>query len=372
MLRFLATAIIFLVAGGAIGRFVLAPKPPPKQQIQVKPSDRVYLNWRLVSVWPTGLPVYGTLARRLATQLQTATGGAITFTLVEPGKDNLPGDCFKHLKAGENAVGAKVNACWSAPVLWAKQNRSLPLFGGAPFGPNAAELMAWITLGGGQELLDEIYQRHGLKSIVCGIAAADGGGWFRKQVTKVDDLKGLRMRIFGLGARVMEKLGVATRHMTGKQLVGALQSGQIDAAEYSMPAIDVGVGFHKLVSNYYFPGWHQPTQPLELLVSLRVWKSLPETVRSSIEAVCGDNFRYGLAESLAIQASALRELRARGVSIRPWPKEVLAALRKAWAEVVKEEIAVDPGFKKVWDSLSSFRAEHVDWQRLSTLPYEGE
>lgn len=372
MLRFLATAIIFLVAGGAIGLFVLAPKQKPAEKIQVKPSDRVYLNWRLVSVWPTGLPIYGTLARRFAQQLQTASGGALTFTLIEPGKDNQPGDCFEHLKSGENKVGAKVNACWSTPTYWIRKNRSLALFGGHPFGPDPEELIAWITFGGGQELLDEIYQRHGLKSIVCGVAAADGGGWFRKPVTSVEDFKGLRMRIFDLGGRVMEKLGAKALHMTGKQLLGALQSGQIDAAEYSMPAIDVGVGFHKLVTNYYFPGWHQPAQPLEMLVSLRAWKALPETVRSSIESACGDNFRYGLAESRALQASALRELRARGVTVRRWPAPVLAALRKAWAEVVKEEIAVDPGFKKVWDSLSSFRAEHADWNKLTRLPYVGE
>ncbi len=262
----------------------------------------------------------------------------------------------------------KRKACWGSPAYWYRHERALVLFGGAPFGPGARELVAWYGFGGGEELLNEIYARHGMKSILCGVAPADAGGWFRKPVKNVESLKGLRMRISGLGARVLEKLGVTTRHLDGNQIINALRTGQIDAAEHSMPAIDVGVGFHKLVNNYYFPGWHQQAVFLELLISLPVWKGLPETSQSTIRSVCGDNFRYGLAEGAAIQASALRELRAKGVTIRIWPPDVLKAMRRGWAAVLKEEIEADPIFKKVWDSLTSFRAEYATWKRIGSLP----
>lgn len=364
MLKLLACAIVFFVVGGAVGRYYLVPPPPPKPKptLKIKPSDQVFLNWPMASAYPSGLPVYGTLGKRLTEQLRTVSGGAITLSFIEPGKDNKPGACFTELKAG------KRKACWGSPIYWYRHERALVLFGGAPFGPGARELAAWYSFGGGQELLDEIYERHGMKSILCGVAPADAGGWFRNPIKDAESMKGLRIRMFGLGARVLEKLGVNTRHMTGDEIVTALRTGQIDAAEHSMPAIDVGVGFHKLVKNYYFPGWHQQTTFLELLVSLPAWKRLPETSRSIIRTVCGDNFRYSIAEGAAIQASALRELRAKGVTIRTWPKDVLKALRGAWAEVVKEEIAVDPTFKKVWDSLSSFRAEYATWKRIEYLP----
>jgi TRAP-type mannitol/chloroaromatic compound transport system substrate-binding protein len=363
MLKFLASAVVFLVIGGAVGRFYLAPAPPPVAPTRkTKSSDQVLLNWSMASAYPSGLPIYGTLGKRLTEQLRTVSGGAITFSFVEPGKGNPPGSCFKALKSGKRKV------CWGSPIYWYKHERSLVLFGGAPFGPGARELVAWYGFGGGEELLNEVYARHGMKSILCGVAPADAGGWFRKQITNVESLNGMRMRISGVGARVLEKLGVATRHLNGDQIINALRTGQIDAAEYSMPAIDVGVGFHKLVNNYYFPGWHQQAVFLELLISLPVWKGLPETSRATIRAVCGDNFRHGLAEGAAIQASALRELRAKGVTIRTWPPEVLKALRKAWTAVLKEEIAVDPTFKKVWDSLTSFRAEYATWKRIGDLP----
>ena len=123
--------------------------------------------------------------------------------------------------------------------------------------------------------------------------APEAAGWFRKRIRTVDDLKGLKMRFFGLGAKVMKKLGVVTSRLTSGDIFVAFENGEIDAAEFSMPAIDMKLGLHRMIKNYYFPGWHQPATLFELMINLKKWESLPASGKAQVEAVCGDNIRYG-------------------------------------------------------------------------------
>ncbi len=373
MLRALALVLVALVAGAGIGRYVLAPKPvvvereriiervieaPPPKPKEPEPARTL----RVAMTYPPDLPQFGSLARKLADRVKRVSGGSIILALAAPGQPTPADQCF-------DAVGrSEVDACWSSPGVWAAKDSALAIFGGVPFGPGGVEHIAWMTYGGGEDLLDEIYARHELKSVLCGITTSEAGGWFRRPIATPDDLKALKLRAYGMAARVYGKAGAEARHLEADKIIDALKSGEIDGVEYSFPLIDLGLGFHTLVANYYLPGWQQPTLPLELLFQRKSWERLPETARALIESACGDTVRDGLAEGEALQAAALRELRAKGAVLQRWPEPVWSALHQAWLEVADQESQTNPGFKKVWDALAAFRAEYETWRKLGHMP----
>jgi TRAP-type mannitol/chloroaromatic compound transport system substrate-binding protein len=363
LLQLAAAAAVALVGGAAIGRFALAPAPVViEKRIEVPvrstpAADSPYLKWKVALSFPADTPQFGSLARKFADKLRRASAGAIALELEEPGKLGPPANCIE--AAGKGAV----EACWSTPGMWATREPALAVFGGVPFGPEAVEYVAWLNYGGGQDLLDEVYQRFNVKSLLCGITTPAGGGWFKKPVQTADDL-----RAYGLAARVLTKAGADPRHIEANKILPALKEGTIDGAEYSFPLIDLGLGFHNVASNYYFPGWQQPTVPLELLVNRKTWEALPDATRGQIELACGDTVRDGLSEGEAMQAAALRELRTKGVVFQRWPQGVLDALEKAWLDIAEQEGAADANFKRVWSALSAFRAEYETWRRLGHVP----
>lgn len=369
LLQLTAAAAVALVAGAAIGRFALAPAPvviEKRVEVPVRvnpaPESSPYLKWKVALSYPADTPQFGSLARKFADKIRRASAGAIAFDLEEPGKLVAPATCIE--AAGKGAV----EACWSTPGMWATREPAFAVFGGVPFGPEAVEYVAWLNYGGGQELLDEIYARFNVKSVLCGITTPEAGGWFKRPVQTADDLKGLKVRAYGLAARVLTKAGADPRHVEANKILPALKEGGLDGAEYSFPLIDLGLGFHTIVSNYYFPGWQQPTVPLELLVNKKNWDALPDATRGQIELACGDTVRDGLSEGEAMQAAALRELRAKGVVFQRWPQGVLDALEKAWLDIAEQEGAADANFKRVWSALSAFRAEYETWRRLGHVP----
>ncbi len=367
-LRIVTVAIVCLVAGGAIGLFVLAPGPQKiivRETVTKKPDfkvpESVYLKWTMASAYPGDTPLFGTLGKRFTAKLRRASGGAIQIAFAEPGQPVAPENCFSAV------VDGKVEACWSSPGFWTSTEKALALFSGLPFGPAPQEYLAWYYFGGGEELLDEIYGGHGLKAVLCGVASAEGGGWFRKEVTGVASFKGIKFRIFGLGAPVIEKLGATAVRLKGAAIAKALEAGQIAGAEYSTPLIDLNMGLHQAAKFYYLPGWHKPATLLELLVRRGVWNGLADPAKGMILNACGDTLRDGLAEGASLQPAAIRELTAKGVEIRKYPIKVLSALEKAWQEVAEEKSNADPLFKRVWRSLSSFRAEYRLWNDRSQV-----
>jgi TRAP-type mannitol/chloroaromatic compound transport system substrate-binding protein len=176
------------------------------------------------------------------------------------------------------------------------------------------------------------------------------------------------MRFFGLGAKVMEKLGVATQQLAPGEILQALQLGTIDATEFSLPAMDQRLGFHQVAKYYYFPGWHQQATFFDLMISKKKWDALSEQHKAIIEHACGDQIRESIAEGEALQWRAIREMQEKsGVQVRRWPAEILAAYEKAWNEVVAEESARNPNFKRVWDSYARFRADYAIWREHGYL-----
>ena len=330
----------------------------------VAPSDanaQERVRWKMGSTYPGSLTQLGTLGKRVDDNIDEVSGGNIKIKFYEPGALVPALEVFDAVSTGS------IDAAFSTPGYWAGKVPALQLFGSVPFGPQAGEYLAWVKFGGGQEIFDKLYAEHGIKSLFCGLIAPEASGWFSKEINTVEDLKGLKMRFFGLGAKVMEKLGVSTQLLSAGDIYPALELGTIDATEFSMPAIDLKLGFHQVAKYYYFPGWHQQSTFFDLMMNKEKWDALDKTQQAQIEAVCNDNLAYGFAEGEAIQFAALKELQEKGVNIKKWSPEMLGAMRGAWEEVAAELSADDADFKMAYESLQEFRANYKIWKDIGYL-----
>ena len=341
------------------------PSRPTKKPVKVaagplvpKQSSTPVVRWKMASAYSSSLPQLGALGKRLEKKIWRVSGGRIEIKFYEPDTLVPQREMFDAVAAGA------IDAAFSTPNFWENGIPALQLFSAVPFGLSAGEYLAWVDFGGGKVMFEEIYAKHGIHSIYCGLSAPEGSGWFRKPVRTLDDLKGLKMRFTGLGAKVMQKLGVKTRALMQGDIFVAFETGKIDGLQYSIPSIDAKLGIHRMAKHYYLPGWHQPATLIELMINASRWKALSATAKTQIETVCGDNIRYGLAAGEARQFSALKTLHAKGVQIHRWSPEIMTALKKAWKTVVTEAASANKQFKKVWQSLSSFREDYAIWREL--------
>jgi TRAP-type mannitol/chloroaromatic compound transport system substrate-binding protein len=317
--------------------------------------------WKMGSAFPSAIVQYGSLGSNLSATLAEISGGEVTLTFYQPGALVPGSELFDAVSTGA------VDAGWSTPGFWAGKVPALQFFTAVPFGPAFGEYMAWYYHGGGEALHDALYARHNIKGLLCGIVAPEAAGWFRDEIADIDDFKGLKMRIFGLGAKVMERIGVAIQSTARADIFPSLTFGTIDAAEFSMPAIDKELGFHQVAKHYYLPGWQQQSAFLELMMNRDQWDGLSDMRRAQIRVSCGENFRAAIAEGEAIQFGALEELRNAGVTIHRLPEAILGEVRGAWQAVVAEEAAADPDFARVWESMRTFRAKYAVWKALGYL-----
>jgi TRAP-type mannitol/chloroaromatic compound transport system substrate-binding protein len=231
-----------------------------------------------------------------------------------------------------------------------------------PFGPGLGEYLAWMKEGGGEKMMQELYAKYNIHSVMCHLIPPEASGWFRKEITSLEDLKGLKMRFFGLGANVMQKLGVSTQLLQAGEIFQALQLGTIDATEFSMPVMDLSLGFHQVAKFYYFPGWHQQATVGDLIINKAKWDSFSPHQKLVIEAACDQTVLRGMSLGESLQPKAMAEIQSKGVKLITWSPEMLKAFEKAWDEVAAEQSAKSPEFKKAWDSLSNFRKEYAIWR----------
>ena len=226
------------------------------------------VRWKMPGMFGSSFNPIGKHIIEMTKKAELASGGSLNIRFYEPGAlVPVPG-IFDAVSAGS------VEAGYVGIGFYTGKEPGIALYNAAPFTPDLAEFMAWIYYGGGQEVLDEVLASHKIKAIFCGVLAPEAGGWFRKEINSLDDLKGLKMRIGGLGANVLEKLGVSTQALGGGDIFPALERGVIDAAEFSNPAMDYSIGFHQIAKYYYFPGWHNPTSPEWLIVNTDAYAKL--------------------------------------------------------------------------------------------------
>jgi TRAP-type mannitol/chloroaromatic compound transport system substrate-binding protein len=296
--------------------------------------------------------------------METLSNGQIKMVVYEPNKLVAPFEILDAVSTG------KVNAGYSTAGYWQGKIPAASLFSAVPFGPEAGEYLAWLYYGDGLKLYQEMYDQAGyhVHVLPCGIIAPETSGWFTKPINSVADLKGMRMRFFGLGGEVMQKLGVSTSLLPGGEIFPALEKGAIDATEFSMPAIDERLGLYKIAKYNYYPGWHQQATVFELLINKDVWNSLNDQQKMALEVGTRAATLDAFALTEAIQAPVIKEnVTKRGVKNMFWSEEMLSAFQKAWDEVVAEQVK-DPEFKKVWDNLEAFRKDYKYWSEWGFLP----
>ena len=323
--------------------------PPAKAQAQA--AKPVMLVTPLA--YGTYMPGLGTPAASLAKLINERSGGTLVLDLKQPGEETKPQEILDKVSSGSVDAGLTTASYWSAKLPAAS------LFSGFPFGPDAKGYLDWFEQGNGRTLYQEMYDHAGLKVHVmpCAFGGAESGGWFKKEIKSPEDIKGLRMRIFGLGGRVMSRLGAITVLVPGGDILAAFDKGQIDAAELYPPAVDAELGLKEKVKLVYAPGWHQPETVLELIVNKDRWDSLTDHQRGLVEGACLATLQETLTDSAKLQADALANLAKDGVRIENWPDDVLQSLRQAWTEVAKDEGGQDYFFKTVLDDIEKFRAK---------------
>jgi TRAP-type mannitol/chloroaromatic compound transport system substrate-binding protein len=315
----------------------------------------------MASTYPSSLTQLGTLGVSLSKNVEAMSGGELELKFFEPGA------LVPALEVFDAVSNGSVDAAWSTPGYWQGKEPSLALFSAVPFGPDAREYGAWLLFGGGEEMMQKVYEKYNIHSIICGVIAPEASGWFREEVNSVEDLAGKKMRFFGLGAKVMQKLGVDTQLLGAADIYPALERGTIDATEFSQPAIDLNLGFYQIAKHYYFPGWHQQSTSFELMINKERWDALSEAEQAMLVTACRANYALGMAEGEAIQGKALAELESKGVTIHSWDQATLDKFEETWNEVAAEIAASDASFKEAWDSLQAFRAEYKKWSDVGYL-----
>lgn len=346
--------LILLILGACSQTHESAPdnKTDTNDQQMAEPAVR----WRMASTFPSSLTILGTMGKRVETLSREISGGAIEIRFYEPGALTPPFEIFDAVSYGA------IEAGWSTSGYWAGREPALQLFAAIPFGPSAAEYLAWYDHAGGRALFEKIYHRNNIHGLICGISPPEAAGWYKRPIETVADFKGLKIRFFGLGGKVLEKLGASVQLLSGGDIFPALELGTIDGTEFSVPAVDLKMGFYQAAKHYYFPGWHQQSTFYELMINLDAWNALSPLHKAQIEAVCSANIRYGLSEGEALQVEAMAELEQKAVVFHTWSPEILDALRQAWEEVAAELSASDPDFAYGLQSLNDFRTAHRQWR----------
>ncbi|MBT8455662.1 MAG: TRAP transporter substrate-binding protein [Alphaproteobacteria bacterium] len=282
-----------------------------------------------------------------------------------------PGELVPTLEALDAVSNGSVDASYATSGYWQGKITSASLFAAVPFGPEAGEFLAWMLYDDGHALMQRMYDEYGYNVHVlpCGIIAPETSGWFKNEINSIADLEGLNMRFFGLGAEVMQRLGVSTSLLAAGDIFPALERGAIDATEFSMPRIDARLGFHNIAKFNYFPGWHQPATLFELLVNKDRWDDLDERSQKQIEVACLANITTNLAEGEATNFEAMVDnVENNGVTIKQWDPEILATFEATWNEVAAELAAEDAYFAEVWADLQEFRAGYKTWGDTIYLP----
>ena len=312
------------------------------------------VRWKMQSAFGSSLPHLGPSGVRFSKDIERMSGGKFEVKFFEPGALVPALECFDAVSKGS------VESCWTTPGYHTGKYPALAFFTTVPFGPSIGEFLAWKWNGGGNKLRDEIYAKHGMIAFDALAIGPETSGWFRKEVKSLNDFKGMKMRFFGLGAQVMQKLGVSTQLLAAADIYPALERGVIDATEFSMPMMDVKLGFHQIAKFNYFPGWHQSVSMTEIMMNKKVFDALPKSYKKILQIAAGNQLSHTYAETEATQFGVMAEMRDKHkVQVKRWKDNELAVFEKAWLDVIAEESAKDPLFKRIADDYLAFRKNYA-------------
>ena len=322
------------------------------------------IKWKMVTTWPKNFPGLGTGANYLAKLINEMSGGRMKVKVYGAGELVPAFEIFDAVSQGTAQMGH------GASYYWKGKSEAAQFFAAVPFGLNAQEMNAWLYHGGGMELWQEVYKPFGLIPSAAGNTGVQMAGWFNREINSVSDLKGLKMRIPGLGGEVLKQAGGTPVSLPGGEIFTSLKSGAIDATEWVGPYNDLAFGLYKAAKYYYYPGWHEPGTTLECFINEKALNKLPKDLQLIVKQACRIANQDMLAEYTARNNDALHSLTTKHkVQLKQLPDDVIKKLRSLSDEVVSDVASKDALSKKVYESFTKFREQVVAWHDVSEKAY---
>ena len=351
MKKFILLPLIILIAGCSNDM---------DSTIETSTDIEETFNWRLVTSWPKNYPGLGMAPERIADLVEEMSDGQMKIT-VYGAEEQVPAfGVFDAVSSGSHQMGHSGGYFWKGKVPAAQ------FFTSVPFGLTADEINAWVNRGGGLELWREIYAPFNIYPIPAGNTGTQMFGWFNKEINSLEDIKGLKMRIPGIGGEVLKEAGGIPVTLPGGELFTALQTGVIDATEWVGPYNDLTFGFHQAAKYYYYPGWHEPGPMLELLINMDAWNSLPKHLQVIIETASKAVNQDMLDEYLAKNNQALTELvEVHGVELRRLPDDVIEEFREISNMILDDLAKEDETISKVYRSYLDFKNNVSAYHKIS-------
>jgi len=344
--RFIATG-----AAGTAGAVTLAAPSLASAQPRIR--------WRCPGSFPKSLDtLYGT-QEYIGRRVSEMTDGAFQIQIFGSG------ELVPALQVLDAVGNGNVECGYTSGYYYLGKDPALALVTCLPFGLSSRQHWAWLTHGGGRDLYKEVYRDQGVVGIPAGNTGAQMGGWFRKEIKTVEDLKGLKFRIAGYGGNVLGKLGVVPQQLGGTDIYPALERGVIDGAEWVGPYDDEKLGFHRVAPYYYYPGFWEYSPSIDLMVNAKAYEALPAEYKAVLEAACAEAWHWMAARYDVLNPTAMRRLLAGGAQLRGFPRDVLTACYRASQELFVEIGEQNPRFKRIHEKWDAFRIEQTQWMRVA-------
>ncbi|MCS6945450.1 MAG: TRAP transporter substrate-binding protein [Sutterellaceae bacterium] len=322
------------------------------------------IRWRLASSFPKSLDTIFGSAELFAKFVRDATGGKFEISV------HAAGELVPAFGVADAVQNGTVECAQTAPYYFYGKDEAFSFDCAIPFGLNARQQAAWMFDGNGMRLMREFYRNYNIVNFVMGNTGAQMGGWYRKEIKSLDDLKGLKMRISNLAGVIMSRLGVIPQTIPGGEAYTALEKGTIDALEWVGPYDDERLGFNKVARYYYYPAWWEGGAQLALYINSKSWDALPSEYKAIIEAAATHAHVVMQARYDARNPAALKRLVASGTILRPMPRPIMEAAYKTAEAVYAELAAKNPNWKKIWDDWSRFRSDQVLWFRVAEREFD--
>ncbi len=325
-------------------------------------EEKIHL--KMVTSFPKNLPGSDIPAQRLANKIQTMSQGQIRI------KHYAAGELVPALEVFDAVSSGTIECGVSAPFYWGSKHKAIPFFCSVPGGMTAREIFSWLIHFDGQELWDNLYSSFNLKGLPMGETGTTMGGWYNKEINKITDFSGIKMRIPGLGAEVASRLGVTALNVPGNEVINSLKLGIIDAAEWAGPWPDRAMGFHKVAKYYYGPGIHEPSTLNEFIINKNIWESLPLNLQEIIKNACYSNYIEGLSESFSNNARTLKLLKNESnIKIRNFSNKIVKEMLKVSYDVVKENTKINSDYRTIFNSWRSTIQLFNDYHNYSEKKY---
>ena len=350
----------FIRKAGAVGAGVTATVLAAPAIAQENPK----ITWRMTSSFTKGLDILFGAGQIVADHVKEASGGNFVI------QHFAGGEIVPALQAADAVTAGTVEMAHTCSYYYVGKDPTFALGTSVPFGLNARQTNAWFNQAGGNELLNEFLAQHNIYSILLGNTGAQMGGWFRKEINTLDDLKGVKMRIAGLAGQVISKLGVIPQQIAGGDIYPALEKGTIDASEFVGPYDDLKLGLHKVAKYYYYPGWWEGGPTVHAFFNLEKWNSLPKHYQAALTDACAFANTNMMAKYDMKNPPALKQLVSEGATLRPFSQEIMEACFQASLGIYAEISASNPYFKKIYEDQTAFKRDAYLWMQLSEYTFD--